>query len=241
MKTATLVTMVRHELGVSATYDMCQRGKKVVLKESRGYVEEYGNLWGCVAELMYNNPESTISIQVHRDNDNNVIFHMMYVCFDALKKGWREGCRPFIGVDGCFMKNITQGELLVSVGRNGNNQMFPIAWVVVEGECKESWKWSLTKLMDDLNHPEGDANWPTEISPVAKQKLEKNIDYSSQCRLVWNGHGGFEVTQGEDPHTVDLERLTCTCKEWEINGIPCCHSICAMFYDSKDPHNYIAE
>ncbi|KAK8502298.1 hypothetical protein V6N12_002019 [Hibiscus sabdariffa] len=45
MKTTTLVTMVRHELGASATYDMCQRAKKVVLRESMGsYVKEYANL-----------------------------------------------------------------------------------------------------------------------------------------------------------------------------------------------------
>ncbi|KAK8554024.1 hypothetical protein V6N12_031002 [Hibiscus sabdariffa] len=303
MKTATLVTMVRHELWASASYDMCQRAKKVILRESRGsYVEEYANLWGYAVELMYRNLGSTVSIQVYRDNDNNVVFHRMY--------------------------SVTQGELLVVVGRDGNNQMFPVAWAVVEGECKESWNWFLTELMDDLNHPKGEGltlmsdqqkkleemgqgstndllgistkhwsrayftgtskcdvldnnleeafsgwildarcypiismmeeirkkvmrrmhvkkiwatKWPTEISPVAKQKLEKNIDHSSQCRLVWNGHGGFEVTQGEDQHIVDVERLTCTFREWELTGIPCCHSICAMFHYSKDPHNYIAE
>ncbi|GMJ02049.1 MUSTANG 7 [Hibiscus trionum] len=364
MKTSALVTIVRQELGASASYDMCQRAKKVILRDSRGgYVEEYANLRGYAVELMHSNPGSTISIQVHRDIDNNAIFYRMYVCFAALKKGWREGCRPFIGVDGCFLKTFTQGELLVSVGRDGNNQMFPVAWEVVEGERKESWKWFLTKLMEDLNHPSGQglalmsdqqkglvpilndffakvehrmcvrhiyanwhkkwkeanrkiqfwncvratyvedfddqlkkleemgegsttellgiptkhwsrayfsgtskcdvldnnlaegfngwildtrcypiinmleeirkkvmqrmhvkktwaAKWPTEISPVAKQKLEKNIDHSSQCRLVWNGHGGFEVTQGEYQHTVDLERLTCTCREWELIGIP---------------------
>ncbi|KAK8655518.1 hypothetical protein V6N13_108093 [Hibiscus sabdariffa] len=184
MKIATLVTMVRQELRASTTYDMCKRAKKVVLRERRGsYVEE-----------------------------------------------------------------------------DGNNQMFSVVCAVVEEECKKSWNWFLTRLMEDLNHLEEEgltlmsnqqeklsmvgfwmqdaiqsslcwmksgkqvmqrmhvkktwaANWPIGISPVAKQKLEKNIDHSSQCRLVWNGHGGFEVTQGEDQHIVDLERLTCTCRE----------------------------
>ncbi|KAK8516317.1 hypothetical protein V6N12_068925 [Hibiscus sabdariffa] len=40
--------------------------------------------------------------------------------------------------------------------RDGNNQMFPVAWAVVEREGKESWKWFLTKLMQDLNHPDGE-------------------------------------------------------------------------------------
>ncbi|GMI64335.1 MUSTANG 7 [Hibiscus trionum] len=33
--------------------------------------------------------------------------------------------------------------------------MFPVAWAVVEGERKESWKWFLTELIEDLNHQSG--------------------------------------------------------------------------------------
>ncbi|KAL4348343.1 hypothetical protein GQ457_17G016720 [Hibiscus cannabinus] len=93
------------------------------------YVEEYANLWGYAAELLQSNPGSTMSIQ---------------------------GSRPFIGVDGCFLKHVTRGELIVAVGRDGNNQMFPVAWAIVEVEGKESWKWFLTKLMEDLGHPNGE-------------------------------------------------------------------------------------
>ncbi|KAK8573871.1 hypothetical protein V6N13_096802 [Hibiscus sabdariffa] len=52
MKTATLVTMVRQELGASVAHDMCQRAKKVVLREIRGsYVEEYANLWAVCCRV----------------------------------------------------------------------------------------------------------------------------------------------------------------------------------------------
>ncbi|KAK9038834.1 hypothetical protein V6N11_023682 [Hibiscus sabdariffa] len=157
MKVETLKQHCRKELGVYASFNKCQRARLNVLREKRGsYIEEYATLWGYAAELLHSNPGSTISIQVHRDSDNKAIFHRMYICFDALKKGWKEGCRPFIGVDGCFLKTATQGELLVAIGRDGNNQMFPVAWAVVEGEGKESWKWFLTKLMQDLNHPDGE-------------------------------------------------------------------------------------
>ena len=55
-----------------------------------------------------------------------------YVCFHAFKQGWLEGCRNIIGFDGCFLKGAFKGELLVAVGKNGNNQMYPIAWAVVD-------------------------------------------------------------------------------------------------------------
>ncbi|MFQ6640880.1 hypothetical protein Gotur_014323, partial [Gossypium turneri] len=57
-------------------------------------------------------------------------FKRSYVCFDALKRGWKTGCRPLIGLDGCFIKCPFKSEFLTVVGRDANNQMFPIAWVV---------------------------------------------------------------------------------------------------------------
>ncbi|XP_039044796.1 uncharacterized protein LOC120184379 [Hibiscus syriacus] len=35
--------------------------------------------------------------------------------------------------------------------------------------------------------------WRTNISPRALEKLERNMNISTQCRLIWNGDGGFEV------------------------------------------------
>ncbi|XP_057985304.1 uncharacterized protein LOC110648431 [Hevea brasiliensis] len=43
------------------------------------------------------------------------------------------------------------GALLSAVGRDGNKQMFPISWCVVEGEKGHSWRLSLETLFEDLN------------------------------------------------------------------------------------------
>ena len=47
-------------------------------------------------------------------------------------------------------KGLTNGELLCALGRDANNQMYPIAWVVVERETKESWDFFLSLLSTDL-------------------------------------------------------------------------------------------
>lgn len=36
------------------------------------------------------------------------------------------------------------------VGRDANNHIYPIAWVVCMVEKKETWKWFLELLMEDL-------------------------------------------------------------------------------------------
>jgi len=57
-------------------------------------------------------------------------------------------------VDGCFLKGKYGRELLTTVGRDGNDQILPIAYAIVEVENKDSWKWFLELLIDDLG---GDA------------------------------------------------------------------------------------
>jgi len=45
--------------------------------------------------------------------------------------------------------------LLAAVGRDGNNQMYPIAWAVVESEQTGSYSWFLQLLADDLGTLDG--------------------------------------------------------------------------------------
>ncbi|MCI03073.1 hypothetical protein A2U01_0024107, partial [Trifolium medium] len=42
------------------------------------------------------------------------------------------------------------GQLLIAVGRDPNDQYFPLAFGVVETETKESWRWFLTLLLEDI-------------------------------------------------------------------------------------------
>jgi len=49
-----------------------------------------------------------------------------------------------------------KGELLSAVGRDANNQIYPIAWVVVEYDNKG---WFLGHLQKDINIHIGAAGW----------------------------------------------------------------------------------
>ncbi|KAK4394886.1 hypothetical protein Sango_1642900 [Sesamum angolense] len=66
------------------------------------------------------------------ENSDPPVIDRMYFSLWALKKGFLEGCRPIIGLDGCFLKTVYGGQLLVVVGRDGNDNMFPIAMAVVQ-------------------------------------------------------------------------------------------------------------
>ena len=79
---------------------------------------------------------------------------VVYV-FQGVKDGWIAGCRKVIGLDGCFITHTCKGQLLTAMGRDANNQMFPIAWAVVDVENKNNWCWFLSLLSDDLNLSNG--------------------------------------------------------------------------------------
>ena len=96
------------------------------------------------------NPGSTTQVKCSLDGDIPV-FQRIYICLAALRKGWLEGCRRIIGLDGCFIKGQHRGQLLTAVGVDPNNQMYPIAYVVVETENRETWQWFLELLKVDLN------------------------------------------------------------------------------------------
>lgn len=60
------------------------------------------------------------------------------------------GCRKVVCLDGCFFKGATNGELC-AIGRDANNQMYPIAWAVIEVENNNSWDWFWDLLFRDIS------------------------------------------------------------------------------------------
>ncbi|KAM3394542.1 hypothetical protein P3S68_003544 [Capsicum galapagoense] len=64
----------------------------------------------------------------------------MYVCFEALKSGWRSGLRPFIGLD----------------GQDSMKHFYPLAWAVVDKETVRTWKWFIELLRNSLGLADGE-------------------------------------------------------------------------------------
>ena len=90
-------------------------------------------------------------MKVDRPNPNlPPKFKRLYVSLAAMKRGFLEGWKPIIGVDGCFLNGPFKGQLLFIVGRDGNNNMYLIAFAIIEAEVKDSWVWFLETLVSNL-------------------------------------------------------------------------------------------
>lgn len=125
------------------------------LKEARQLVEgdvnqQYAKIWDYAHELLRSNPGSTTKIDCIPIPNAPPQFQRFYVCLEACKLGFKAGCRPFIGLDGCFLKGYYGGKLLAAVGQDTNNHNYCIAYAIVDAENKDNWRWFLTLLRQDL-------------------------------------------------------------------------------------------
>ncbi|XP_021714957.1 uncharacterized protein LOC110682915 [Chenopodium quinoa] len=79
----------------------------------------------------------------------------MYVCLEACKVGFKRGFRPLLGVNGCHLKGAFPGQIMIAVSKDGNNNIFPVAWAIVEVENKDNWTWFLDLLLKDTGFEQG--------------------------------------------------------------------------------------
>ncbi|XP_074352513.1 uncharacterized protein LOC141691646 [Apium graveolens] len=157
-------------------------------------VKHYAGLRRFGGEILRSNKENTVKISTTRMNEqDSPCFQRFYVCYAELRKGWKEGCRPILGLDGCFLKTVCGGQLLSVVGRDGNNSIFPVAMAVVETGSYDSWKWFSMLVTEDLGL--GTGYGYTFISDQQKglikavKELLPHIEHRSCTRHLYSNLG----------------------------------------------------
>jgi len=96
----------------------------------------YKRIYDYAYELLCSNLGSTIKVKVE-DINGFKVFNKFYVYLKACKDKFISS-RPIIALDGCFLKGFYEGELLTTVGKDPNDQMLPLAYALVDVECKDS-------------------------------------------------------------------------------------------------------
>ncbi len=94
----------------------------MALRMIRGSLDDhYKKVPSYLAELRRVDHDGFFDIQVDRSNpDAACLFKRMYIGFSGLRLGFLRGCRPIISLDGCFLKTPLGGQLLSTIGQDGN-------------------------------------------------------------------------------------------------------------------------
>lgn len=160
------------KLGYHKAYYAKKRALKMIFGDSD---KEYEKVWDYAAAIRKYNPGSTAVVKVTGVENQRPQFQRMYVCLKACKEGFIAGCRPILGVDGAHLKGGYPGILLTAVGKDGNNNIFPVAWAVVEIENAETWAWFLQLLREDLASVADAVTWVHEQDEVTMMSDRQKV------------------------------------------------------------------
>ncbi|KAK9074898.1 hypothetical protein SSX86_003217 [Deinandra increscens subsp. villosa] len=142
-----------HQLHVSTA--KLFRAKTMASKKIHGdYTAQYSILREYCEELIRSNPGTSVKIDVESEcNPASPTrqFKRIYICFAALREGFKACGRDLLGLDGCFMKGPFPGQVLTAVGVDSNNGIYPLAYAIVEAETLLSWTWFLECIGQDLD------------------------------------------------------------------------------------------
>ncbi|KAK0608510.1 hypothetical protein LWI29_031788 [Acer saccharum] len=145
--------LLRENYKVSVDIHKHYRAKHRALKELE---KEHANCFWYLRKYAYILNQSNPGVSIHIcTQDPQPTFQRIFLSFEPQKVGFLEGCRPFIGVDGCHLKGPFGGVLLSAVSLDANSGLFPLAVCICEKETQESWEWFLNNLKIYLNYPVG--------------------------------------------------------------------------------------
>ncbi|XP_074322849.1 uncharacterized protein LOC141659821 [Apium graveolens] len=110
---------IKNELEIEIPRIKVLRLRKMALEGiAESLRQHYARVRDFGQEVLLSNPKNTVKMSTTRLNpEDPVKFKRIYVCYYALKAGWKAGCRPVIGLDGCFLKTVCGGQLLSAIWR----------------------------------------------------------------------------------------------------------------------------
>nr|GEW45506.1 transposase, mutator type [Tanacetum cinerariifolium]GEX11057.1 transposase, mutator type [Tanacetum cinerariifolium] len=129
-------------------------------------------------------------------------------------KGFKAYGREILGLDGCFMPGPWPSQILTAVGVDANNEIYTIAYAIVEAKSKAFWCWFLNLLGEDLG-------------------IEANFNYT----LIFDRKKPKATSEGEFKKKMgELKSFNSDAYEWKwyLTRIPCKHVVAALYNMSEN-------
>ncbi|KAL8481504.1 hypothetical protein ACS0TY_027856 [Phlomoides rotata] len=217
------------ELNINISMQQAYRAKTKALKIIEGFPDEqYYKLWDYAQELRNSNLNSTIIL----DNDEEGRFRGMYLCFDAVKRGFKSGCRPFIVVDGYWLKGPHGGILLSVVGVDPNPADFVDACYKVE-TYKRVYEPAILPIS-------GQNEWaPTLFIPSMPPSFGRKIGRPSTARRIDPEEKSSKKSKKVRVVKMRRRQTSIKCRKCGING----HNAraCTQVADGEPVQVYVPE
>ncbi|XP_021755404.1 uncharacterized protein LOC110720659 [Chenopodium quinoa] len=81
--------------------------------------------------------------------------------------------------------------------------------------------------------------WSSILCPRIQSRLDKEKEKAAYCTVMPSSDSLFNVRHILDQVNVDLVANTCSCRKWNMVGIPCCHAIACIYFQNKVAEDYV--
>ncbi|KAJ8511222.1 hypothetical protein OPV22_001656 [Ensete ventricosum] len=95
------------------------------------------------------------------------------------------------------------------------------------------------KLMKEFSecHEKG-SKWTSRLAPTAEKHISEAIERSVGYGVLRSDEVEFEVLSADCSSIVNIGMRSCSCREWQLHGIPCSHAVAALLSCKKDIYEY---
>ena len=134
-KPRDIIEDMRQDYDINMSYEKAWRARENVYERVRGCPKESYNLLLRYGETLKFTNLGTI---FHMEFEDDRFFKYLFMVVGPCVRGFLNCIRPVIVMDETFLKNKYQGQLIVAVCLDGNNQIYPLALGVVDKEIDTS-------------------------------------------------------------------------------------------------------
>ncbi|XP_028118523.1 uncharacterized protein LOC114316067 [Camellia sinensis] len=95
------------------------------------------------------------------------------------------------------------------------------------------------QIMTQLSNKRAESKiWPMKLCPVMEKKLVDSLKLAKSWDVIVASDTVLEVHSFISFY-VDIDKQTCSCHEWQLNGFPCCHIVHALRSSGRDVYDFI--
>ncbi|XP_015970107.2 uncharacterized protein LOC107493529 [Arachis duranensis] len=196
-------------------------------------------------------------------DESQAYFHRLFWTFPPCIEAFRH-CKPLVSIDGTHLYGKYGGTLLIAIVQDGNSNILPVAFALVEGENAESWTFFLSHLRQHVTPQPGllvisdrhngikpaleapDGGWlpPSVYHAFCIRHVAANFALTFKGKdarrlLVNAAYATPTISFSLGSYRVSLASWTCDCGYFQALHFPCQHALACCAYSRVNWTTYV--
>ncbi|KAL8469788.1 hypothetical protein ACS0TY_032591 [Phlomoides rotata] len=90
------------------------------------------------------------------------------------------------------------------------------------------------------NRDKAETKWKGKLCPRISKILERNLEQVADYVPIKSNRWSYQIRCfNGGQYTVDLNQRRCSCRAWQLCGIPCTHAICAILGEQLELEDFV--